>query len=177
MNKKDTIPALPGFGPVAPLERIATLDILRGFALLCILIVNWSVDLKWDVDYWEGFRETTDIIAYHMVEFFLNEKSWPMFSFLFGLGFTIQMQRAKDRDSNFTKVYSRRLVILFLIGAAHYILTERDILFQYAIFGFLLFPLRKLNLRLLIVLSLLCITGVFYILQLMFTIIRNASPG
>ena len=161
MNKQDTIPSLPGFGPVAQPERIEILDILRGFALLCILIVNWSGDLPWDVDYWEGFRGTADNIAYRTVEFLLNEKSRPMFAFMFGLGFAIQMQRAESRDGRFIIVYSRRLVILFLIGAVHFIFTERDILFQYALFGFLLFPLRKLNLRLLIVLSLICITGVF----------------
>ena len=161
MNKKDSIPALPGFGPVAPLERIETIDILRGFALLCILIVNWTVNSKWDTSYWAGFSDTANVIAYYTFNILLDEKSWPMFTFLFGLGFAIQMQRAESRDSRFIAVYSRRLVILFLIGAAHDILTERDILYNYAIVGFLLLPVRKLNLRLLIVLSLLCITGVF----------------
>ena len=161
MNKNDSIPALPGFGPVAPLERIETIDILRGFALLCILIVNWSVNSKWDTDYWAGFTDTSDIIAYHLVSFFLDEKSWPMFTFLFGLGFVIQMQRAESRGTRFITVYSRRLVILFLIGVAHDILTERDTLYHYAILGFLLFTLRKLNLKVVLVLSLLGIIGGF----------------
>ena len=161
MNKQDTIPSLPGFDPVAQPERIEILDILRGFALLCILIVNWAVNTRWGVGYWDGFTGTADIIANYTISILLDEKSWPMFALLFGLGFTIQMQRAESRDSRFITVYSRRLVILFLIGAAHYILTERDILHQYAIMGFLLIPFRKLNLRLLIILALICIIGVF----------------
>ncbi|HLG41330.1 MAG TPA: DUF418 domain-containing protein [Chitinophagaceae bacterium] len=159
MNKQNTIPALPGFGPVGQPERIETLDILRGFALLCILIVNWSVNTKWGVGYWNGFQGTADVIADYTVSFLLDEKSWPMFAFLFGLGFSIQMQRAESRSGRFITVYSRRLIILLLIGAAHYILTERDILYSFAVMGFLLLPVRKLNLRLLIILSLICITG------------------
>jgi len=142
-------------------ERIETLDILRGFALLCILIVNWSVDLLWDIGPSEGFRGTADRIADYTVSFFLDEKSRPMFVFLFGLGCSIQMQRAESRGSRFITVYSRRLVILFLIGATHYILTERDILYGFAIPGFYLLLFRKLNLRLLIGLALISFTGFF----------------
>ena len=155
---KDTIPSLPGFGPIAQPERIETLDILRGFALLCILIVNWSMNTLWNTDYWDGFTGTADIIANYTVYFFLDEKSWPMFAFLFGLGLSIQMQRAESRGSRFITVYSRRLVILLLIGAAHYIFTERDILFGFAITGFYLLLVRKLNLRLLIGLALISFT-------------------
>jgi len=60
MSKQDTIPALPGFGLVGHPERIETLDILRGFALLCILIVNWSANSHWDTGYWAGFRVTVE---------------------------------------------------------------------------------------------------------------------
>ncbi len=163
MSNQDTIAALPGFGPMAQPERIETLDILRGFALLCILIVNWVMNTLWNVGYWNGFMGTADIIADHTVTFFLDEKSWPMFAFLFGLGFSIQMQRAESRGSRFITVYSRRLVILFLIGAAHYIFTERDILYSFAITGFYLLLVRKLNLRLLIGLALISfISGFTY---------------
>ncbi|HEX9597515.1 MAG TPA: heparan-alpha-glucosaminide N-acetyltransferase domain-containing protein, partial [Anaerolineales bacterium] len=147
---------LPGFGPVAPQERIETLDILRGFALFCILVVNWSVDVGWGAIQ-SSFRGEADRIAYWTIQFLLQEKAWPIFAFLFGLGFSIQMQRAEARGSRFVRVYARRLMILFLIGAAHYILTERDIVAKYAIVGILLLPLRKLNLNLLVVLALICV--------------------
>jgi len=161
MSNQNTIPALPGFGPVGQPERIETLDILRGFALLCILIVNWSMNTLWNTGYWAGFSGTADVIADYTVTFFLDEKSWPMFAFLFGLGLSIQMQRAESRGIRFITVYSRRLVILFLIGAAHYIFTERDILYSFAITGFYLLLVRKLNLRLLIGLALISFIGGF----------------
>ena len=116
----------------------------------------------WKIGYWDGFMGTVDIIADYTVTFFLDEKSWPMFSFLFGLGLSIQMQRAESRGSRFITVYSRRLVILLLIGAAHYIFTERDILYGYAITGFYLLLVRKLNLKLLIGLALISFTYAKY---------------
>ncbi len=160
MSEKDIEPmavtaALPGFGPVAPLERIETLDILRGVALLAILVVNWTVNPDWDNDAWEGFSGAADQIAWWTIHIFLDEKARPMFTFMFGLGFAIQMMRAEDRGVPFVATYARRLAVLFVIGAAHDILTERDILWAYAIFGFLLLPLRKLNPKLLLVLALL----------------------
>ena len=146
--------ALPGFGPVGRLERIATLDIVRGFALFAILLVNWTVNSRWDNDAWEGFSGMADQIAWWTMNIFLDEKARPMFTFMFGLGFAIQMMRAEDRGVPFVATYARRLAVLFVIGAAHDILTERDILWGYAIFGFLLLPLRKLNPKLLLVLAL-----------------------
>lgn len=146
--------APPGFGPVAGQERIEVLDILRGFALLCILIVNWTVNTHWDTDLWGGFSGTADQVAYWTLKFLLDEKSWPMFTFLFGLGFAIQVQRARARAAPFVATYIRRLVVLFLIGGAHFILTERDILYEYALLGLLLLPLRQLRPNLLLALAL-----------------------
>jgi len=162
MSEKDGVPTavtapLPGFGPVAPQERIETLDILRGFAIFAILVVNWSVDLLWSVSPWTGWTGMADQITYWTIQFTLDEKSWPIFAFLFGLGFSIQMERAEARGASFVVIYMRRLAILFVIGAAHFILTERDILFMYALFGFLLLPLRKLRLNWLVIVALICI--------------------
>lgn len=148
---------LPGFGPVAPQERIETLDILRGFALFGVLVANWVTDFPGDMEAYKGWTGRADVIAYGTIEFLLNEKARPIFTFLFGLGFALQMQRAEARGARFVATYARRLAVLFLIGAAHFILTERDILWVYAISGFFLLPLRKLNLNLLIALALICI--------------------
>lgn len=155
------------FGPLAPLERIATLDILRGVALFAILLVNWTVNSLWDNDAWEGFSGAADQIAWWTMHIFLDEKARPMFTFMFGLGFAIQMMRAEDRGVPFVATYARRLAVLFVFGAAHDILTERDTLWSYAIFGFLLLPLRKVNPNLLVVLALLLVLVPFTINAIM----------
>ena len=61
-------------GPVQPRERIQRLDILRGFALLGILQVNWPD--------WQGTLG-------HILDFFIDDKMRTIYSFLFGLGSAI----------------------------------------------------------------------------------------
>ncbi len=145
---------------VAPLsapERIETLDILRGFAIFAILIVNWTTDLLWNVGPSSRWTSLADQAAYWLVWLVLDEKSWPIFAFLFGLGFAVQMDRMEARGASVVRLYSRRLLVLFVIGSAHFILSERDIVFMYAMLGFLLLPVRKWRGQALLVTAVVCL--------------------
>jgi uncharacterized protein len=71
-----------------------------------------------------------------------------LFAVLFGLGFAIQMGRAEARGVRFLSFYSRRLLVLLLLGLAHGILLWwGDILASYALLGFLLLLFRKRSQR------------------------------
>ena len=148
-------------GPVVPQERIQTIDIIRGFALFGILIVNLTVDNP-GVSPMQGRTGFFDQLVYWSIDFFLNDKFMAIYCFLFGLGFAIQMLRAKEKNSNFIFVYMRRLVVLFLIGAFIKIfITGRGVLADYAMVGVLLLILYKLPMRILPVLALLCVVGIW----------------
>ena len=148
-------------GPVAPQERIQTIDIIRGFALFGILIVNLTVDNP-GVSPMHGRTGFFDQLVYWSIDFFLHAKFMAIYCFLFGLGFAIQMLRAKEKNSNFIFVYMRRLVVLFLIGAFIKIfITGRGVLADYAMVGVLLLILYKLPKRILPVLALLCVVGIW----------------
>jgi len=63
---------------------------------------------------------------------------------LFGLGLAVQMMRAEARGARFLPLYARRLCVLFLIGAAHFLLVwDGDILHDYALLGFVLLLFRR----------------------------------
>ena len=141
--------------PVALQERVQTIDIIRGIALLGILIINFTVDNR-NVQPEEGWTGLFDQLAYWPIRFFLDDKFMAMYCFLFGLGFSIQMLRAQERNSPFVVVYFRRLVALYLIGIAHNILTHMSILPSYAMVGVLLLFLYKLPRKLLPILAILC---------------------
>ena len=141
--------------PLAIQERIGTIDIIRGFALFGILTINFTVDAG-QTEPWAGFPGIVDQIVYWPVAFFMNDKFAPIYCFLFGLGFSIQMLRAKERNSPFVFVYMRRLFVLYLIGAVHQILTRHDILHNYAMAGVLLLILHKLPRKILPILAVLC---------------------
>ncbi|HUS02314.1 MAG TPA: DUF418 domain-containing protein [Chitinophagaceae bacterium] len=142
-------------GPVAIQERIQTIDIIRGFALFGILVINFTVDHGL-TEPWAGFTGFMDQLVYWFVAFFMNDKFLATYAFLFGLGFSLQMLRAEERNSPFVFVYIRRLFVLYIIGVIHQILTAGDILRDYAMAGVLLLILHKLPRKLLPVLAILC---------------------
>jgi len=129
--------------PVQAQERIEILDVIRGFALLGILIANMpsfnSPAHYFEVigkDMWTGFWDT---ITYSFISLFIQGKFYVMFSFLFGLGFAIFYERAKAKTTRSILLFYRRLFILLLIGLVHaFFIWSGDILVTYALFGFLL---------------------------------------
>ena len=141
--------AAPSFGPVTPRERIVTLDILRGIALLGVVIANvWL----WFSGAWFNFPAvldelrvlSLDSVVFHGIGLFVSGKAITTFSFLFGLGFAIQMLRATDRGMAIAPVYRRRLTVLLLFGLTHAVLLwYGDILIIYALLGFLLLAFQK----------------------------------
>lgn len=130
------------FAPVASTQRIDTLDVLRGFALLGILLVNFeyfskpiqSIVLGLDPAL-QGFDRMlalgTQVLA--------QGKFYSLFSMLFGMGFALMMTRAEQRGGGFFGAYARRILVLLGIGLAHALfIWSGDILVTYAIFGFVM---------------------------------------
>jgi uncharacterized protein len=129
--------------PVDPGDRLPLVDALRGFALLGIFLVNIGdfallrtlpPDDRAALPLGSLTRlaEITSLV-------FVRGKFYTIFAFLFGLGFSMLLLRARARDGDFRSLYRRRLGVLLLIGAAHMALIwYGDILAVYALLGFLL---------------------------------------
>jgi uncharacterized protein len=138
--------------PVLGKERMITLDIIRGFALFGIFLVNMptfhSPDFMKSMygipnDY-SGVDHWIDVFF----ALFVDMKFFTIFSFLFGLGFYIFMSRAEEKGLRMNRLYLRRIFALLFFGAAHLIgLWFGDILHTYAIAGLLLlfFYRRKIK--------------------------------
>lgn len=137
----DSAPGQPA--PVKPGERIETLDMLRGFALLLIPIANVVVFSGCIYMSSEQAQELWTASADRVVEFlrlvFVENKGLSLFSLLFGVGFGLQLRRARKRGTDLIPRYLRRLSILLVIGLAHsFLLWGGDILVPYAVLGFVL---------------------------------------
>jgi uncharacterized protein len=129
-------------------DRIDLLDALRGFALLGILFANiqdWSGWLALTEE--ERISIAGDVAAqsYRGIMTALVEgKFYTIFSFLFGLGFALQLSRLEQRGAPGAAIYRRRLLVLLAIGIVHLVLVwEGDILTLYALLGLLLPFLRR----------------------------------
>ncbi len=144
--------------PVSAQERIDLIDVVRGFALFGVLLANlvWITTdvVLTDARLSQLPTEPLDRIVKPLVVFFVDHKFYTLFSFLFGLGFAIQLSRAEERRHNVVAVYARRVFILAVIGLLHIALVwYGDILLVYAIGGFGLLVVRHWNARLLMILA------------------------
>ncbi len=129
-------------------QRLPTLDILRGFALMGILIMNmpgFNSSFFAEADGSHLWAGQLDQGAEFVRETLFSGKFNSMFSLLFGLGFTIQFSRMQANDpANATRLYLRRLAVLALLGGLHaWVFWPGDVLHTYAILGlFLVLGLR-----------------------------------
>ncbi len=134
-------------GPITSGERILYIDILRGMALFGILAANmrgFSAPLQLYGNIRPLFHSTPDLIAQGFIDIFIQGKFVTLFSFLFGLGFAVQMSRADARGAKFMSFYPRRLAALAIFGLIHGILIWwGDILLTYALAGAILLLFRK----------------------------------
>ena len=140
-------------GPTPSGNRIVALDVLRGFALLGILVVNITgfsgvaaIDLEWT-----GFA---DQAVQGATKFFFTSKFFSTFTMLFGIGFALQIARLEEKTDHYLWTYGRRLSVLFLFGMAHLVL-KTDLISWYAICGALLLLFRRVSLKALLLWALL----------------------
>ncbi len=132
--------------PVQPSERIDELDIIRGLALFGILIVNMAF-FKYPIFFDrhpDSFATGIDQLGAWFIQLFFTGKFYAIFSFLFGLGFFIFMERTLEKGLELVPLYRRRLLALLVFGFIHlFIIWTGDILFTYALVGFILLRFRS----------------------------------
>ena len=141
--------------PLGAGERVELIDAVRGFALYGVLLANliWLTQEGAVVPAQVAALPTAaiDRLVKYGVEFFIDWKFYTLFSFLFGLGFSVQLMRGERRGVAVLPVYGRRLGILLGFGLGHaYLVWYGDILHHYALLGFLLILFRKCSDRLLL---------------------------
>lgn len=137
--------------PVAAPERIAALDVIRGFALIGIFLMNIEFFNRPVGELGEGMPaglSGLNWLASYGIAYLVAGKFWTIFSLLFGMGFALMLTRTEAKSQDFVKPYLRRLAALAIFGVLHHILIwPGDILFSYAIAatGLLLILFGKLR--------------------------------
>lgn len=123
--------------PVAPQQRIEALDVVRGFALFGIFLMNiefFNRSISGIMLGMPAGLTGLDWLASWFIAYFVQGKFWTIFSLLFGMGFAVMLTRAEHAGRDFMAPYLRRILGLAVFGAAHYIfLWVGDILFSYAV--------------------------------------------
>lgn len=123
--------------PVAVIERIAVLDVIRGFALIGIFLMNVEFFNRPIGELGNGMPaglSGLNWLASYVIAYFVAGKFWTIFSLLFGMGFALMLTRSEVKGQAFLQTYLRRLFALAIFGILHYVLIwPGDILYSYAI--------------------------------------------
>jgi uncharacterized protein len=128
--------------PVGGRERVEVMDVLRGFALFGILLMNIEAfvgplmeSITGVNTRFGGADRWMDAAIYVLVQ----GKFITLFSLLFGMGFAVMLERANASGSSGTALYAQRLLALLVIGLVHALLIwSGDILLTYTLLGFVL---------------------------------------
>ncbi|MCA0149006.1 MULTISPECIES: DUF418 domain-containing protein [Rossellomorea] len=156
--------------PIEQSERIVTLDVIRGFSLLGIFIINMisfhSPFLYLDPYTW--WKTPEDTALFPWIDVLVQASFYPLFAMMFGYGLGIQQQRATMKGTSFYLFGVRRLLILLGIGCIHaFLIWSGDILINYAVFGLILLGFMRLSGK-----GLMWLGGILFLMpQLFFSIL------
>ncbi len=136
-----------GLRPVAQTARIDSIDVLRGFALLGILVMNIQLFAMPQAAYFNptayGDLTGANLWVWVAGRMLADQKFMTIFSMLFGAGIVLMAGRAEARGES-GRLHYRRMGWLLVIGLLHgHLLWAGDILFLYAVCGMLVYPLRR----------------------------------
>lgn len=134
--------------PVALDERVEAIDLMRGFALLGILLINmlaFHSPLSY-IDPYTWFDASGDQATFTFLDIFVQASFYPLFAMLFGYGLGMQFLRAEAKKKAFAPMAAKRLAILLVFGILHaFLIWYGDILITYAIMGFILIGMIRLE--------------------------------
>ncbi|MDF3012190.1 MAG: hypothetical protein K0Q78_394 [Cellvibrio sp.] len=153
----------PFTDPLQKMDRIITLDVLRGFALFGILyahMIFWYAAGPLPQETYQLYKDLGSGIAIGAYMILILSKFFAIFSFLFGLSFYIQIQGLVKRHEPVITRFGWRLAILGAIGLVHHAFWRADILSIYVPLGFLLLFLRNLSNKALLIIGALLVLNV-----------------
>lgn len=156
-------------------DRIAVVDMLRAFALFGIMMTHAEMAFLAGPPPAPGYDVLgpLDQLADTLTRVMTTGKFFTLFSFLFGLSFAIQIDRAARKGAPFAGRFVWRLALLFAIGFVHNAFFSGDILVIYAVVGLMLLALQKLGTRTLMVLGVLLLLNVPAIVA---NAVQNSGP-
>lgn len=123
------------------LQRFDSLDLIRGIAVLGILVMNIATFANVNSYYMNplavGEVTSTDMTTWFITHIVADQKFYTLFSILFGAGIMLMAQRASSKGVSPTPIHMKRMVWLLVFGLVHgFFIWYGDILTTYALMGF-----------------------------------------
>ena len=152
-------------------ERIIIVDVLRGFALLMIVLIHYVEHFDFFKSPQVNFLFSSDVDKEVMRYTFLliSGKAYSIFALLFGLSFFIQMDNKAQEGIDYRWRFLWRMIVLLIIGFFHSLIYRGDILHIYALLSFPIILLFKVRTKYLWVIAFLLIIQIPMIYNLIQT--------
>ena len=141
-----------------PTDRIATLDFIRGVAVMGILVANLPAFGLPEAAYFSplawGGHAPADVTVWFATFVLVEGKMRALFTFLFGASMLLVLDRAETAGRDPASTHLARMAVLFAIGWLHlYLVWRGDILTHYALIGAVAFVFARLSVRWLVALG------------------------
>ncbi len=151
------------FKPIEENKRTAIVDILRGWALLGVVIGNY-IDFRYiGLEQWIVKKGIfSEIISYTNIYFF-SAKSWTLLSILFGYGFAVLINNVAEKGKNPVSFFCWRMFILFLLAFINSAFWLGDILKDYALLGLFLLLFYRSSAKTILISSILIFLAIPFI--------------
>ncbi|MDQ0268789.1 DUF418 domain-containing protein [Cytobacillus purgationiresistens] len=165
--------------PISDQSRITSIDIMRGFALLGIFLVNMlsfhSPFIYIDPFTW--WNDGTDRTVFMLIDVFVQASFYPLFALLFGYGVMILRERVILKGLSFPLIVFRRFSFLLVIGLLHaFFIWHGDILVTYALLGFIFILFVKMSAKNLIIIGIVIYTLPNILLSLLLILATLIEP-
>ena len=163
---------------MTPKPRINSIDAMRGFALLGILLLHCMehFDVMYHPKLESPFWQCVDTAVNDSLYFLFQGKAYAIFSLLFGLSFFIQMDSQAEKGNDFRLRFLWRLLILFVLGYINGLIYMGEFFMVYATLGVILIPLYKAPTKVLIVLSILLFLQIPQVIDFI-SLLRGNTPN
>ncbi len=158
--------------PTEQKDRAIIVDVIRGFALIGVLIANFTsyVNQQTPEHTLNSISSSLDISLMNINTVFFEWKFMTLFSILFGYGFGLILESLMRKNINPNSFFIRRMFWLFIFGCIHTLFWWADVLHLYAISGVILLLFRKKSKRTILLCAIL---STFIIPVLISYILRN----
>jgi uncharacterized protein len=124
--------------PMDPARRTPVVDVLRGWALLSVVLVNFTSFFS--------YGTSAKAPALHsIIQILFQAKGWPLLAFLFGYGFSALMEKLQATQKHPYLFFTYRMAILLLIAVADSAVYYGDILKDYVILGMVILALSRFS--------------------------------
>lgn len=131
--------------PISQNQRTPIIDILRGWALFSVVIMNYSTIYGWNTHSIETKSDSLTSFIENTCEIVLGSKGWTLLAILFGFGFSVLLKNiSKSGQSKYT-FFIKRMLWLFVFAFINTIFFGGDILNDYALMGLILLLFYNFN--------------------------------